>query len=238
MTHARLRTVVVGGSGTIGSAIMHHHTARGDTVACMDICAPVCGPPFIEMDVTDRQSVSAAFATAAKMLGGIDVCVNACGFLQAIPFDSITSADMQKHLDINIMGSLHVGQEAARHMREHGGRILFLSSIHGQIGVPGRGAYAASKAGIAAMARVMAAELGGQGIRVNILAPGPVDGGMQPDPSTRAGWCKEAPIQRVAELDEIAKIASFLTSDDASFISGQTIQVDGGVSISRLIANR
>ncbi len=118
-------------------------------------------------------------------------------------------------------------------MVKNGGRIVLVTSIHGQVGVHGRAAYAASKGGIASMARVMAAELAHHRIRVNVLAPGAVDGGMLPDPKARQGWVEATPSNRVAYLQEVASVAVMLTSEDASFVNGQVVAVDGGVSTVR-----
>ena len=142
---------------------------------------------------------------------------------------------MDEHLRINVMGAFRVAQAASREMiATGGGRIVMVTSIHGQIGVPGRGAYAASKGAVAAMARVMAVELARHRIRVNVLAPGAVDGGMTPDPTSRIGWVAATPSGRVAHLDEIARVAVTLTSEDLSFINGQVIAVDGGASTLRV----
>ena len=209
---------------------------RGDEVVCLDLVRPsATDVHFLKTDLTDQASVDAAMQDVRNTLGGLDVLVHAAGMIKGAAFLDMAADDLVRHLEVNLVGAFRVAQPAAEMMLDQGGRILFLTSIHGQVGVPGRAAYAASKGGIASMARVMAAELAHHKIRVNVLAPGAVDGGMMPDPTTASGWVAATPSQRVAQVEEVARVASMLTSDDSSFINGQVIALDGGVSTLRIL---
>ena len=161
--------------------------------------------------------------------------IHAAGIIKTADFCDLNYLDFDDVLRVNLLGAFHVAQEATRHMIGSGGRIVMVTSIHGQIGVPGRSAYAASKGAVAALARVMASELAQHRIRVNVLAPGAIDGGMLPDPAARRGWISATPSSRVAYLAEVANVAAMLSSEDASFVNGQIVAVDGGASTVRPI---
>jgi len=234
MPSKKRRSVVTGGSGVLGQCIIKELTKRGDDVICLDRVPPEGDASnYIEIDATDPLSVKAAMEKVHSRLKGIDNLIHTIGILRGAPFLEISDEDMRGHYDVNFMSAFRVGQTAARMMLGQGGRIVFITSIHGQVGVPERGAYAASKGAIASLARVMAVELAPEKIRVNVLAPGAIDGGMQPNAKTRTGWVSATPSKRVAQLEEISRVATMLTSDDASFINGQIISVDGGASTLR-----
>ncbi|WP_420862543.1 SDR family NAD(P)-dependent oxidoreductase [Algirhabdus cladophorae] len=233
-TNTKLRSIVTGGTGALGSAIIAAMKARGDEVVCLDMRRPEQDDvAFIEVDVSNRASVNEALDEAVQFLGGIDSLVHSAGIIKTSKFCDLNEQDFLDVVDVNLLGAFRVAQQASRHMADHGGRIVLVTSIHGQIGVPGRGAYAAAKGGIASLARVMAAELAERRIRVNVLAPGAVDGGMLVDPRSREGWVSATPSKRVAYLKEVAGVAAMLTSEDASFVNGQIVAVDGGVSTVR-----
>ncbi len=230
----KLRSVVTGGAGAVGNAIIDAMKVRGDDVVCLDIRKPErTDVAYIEVDVSDRSSVNEALNEAVTRLGSLDNLVHSAGIIKTARFCELDEQEFRSVLDVNLLGAFRVAQQAAYHMSGCGGRIVMVTSIHGQIGVPGRGAYAAAKGGIASMARVMAAELAERRIRVNVLAPGAVDGGMLVDPKSREGWVNATPCKRVASLKEVAGVAALLTSEDASFVTGQIVAVDGGVSTVR-----
>lgn len=235
--NGRLRSVVAGGSGALGRAVLAALVKRGDDVICLDMKAPLCPDiPFVPVDVKDNASVQMAVQEARDRMGGVDVLVHAAGIIKTASFLDLDESEFQDVVDVNLMGAFRVAQAASKMMIQNGGRIVLVTSIHGQVGVPDRAAYAASKGGIASMARVMAAELARHRIRVNVLAPGAVDGGMLPNPRTRKGWVDATPINRVAYLKEVANVAVMLTSEEASFVNGQVVAVDGGVSTVRRFA--
>ncbi|WP_170844512.1 SDR family NAD(P)-dependent oxidoreductase [Aliiruegeria lutimaris] len=235
---ACLRTVVTGCSGALGDAVCHALLRRGDRVVGLDRTpSGRDGMSFLPFDLGEPESVTGAVRQANEQLGGIDALVHAAGVMWTSDFLDTTEADLRGHLDVNLIGAFRVVRDVARCMVEaeasgngRGGRIVLVTSLHGRIGVQKRSAYAASKGALEALGRVAAAELAQHRIRVNMLAPGAVDGGMQPNPGSRAHWVEATPIHRVATTDEVGRAAALLTSDDASFITGQTIAIDGGVT--------
>lgn len=230
----QLGSIVTGGAGAIGGAVVKALRSRGDKVVCLDLQPPECRDvPFIKVDVSNRASVDAALEEASSELGSIDTLIHAAGIIKTTKFFELDEVDFRQIIDVNLLGAFRVAQQTCRHMKQRGGRIVLVTSIHGQVGVPGRSAYASAKGGIASLARVMAAEMAEHRIRVNVLAPGAVDGGMRADPQSRAGWVAATPSNRVAYLDEIAGVAAMLTSENASFVTGQIVAVDGGVSTVR-----
>lgn len=233
LTEHSLRTVVTGGSGALGSCIVSALSARGDHVVNLDKVKSG-DAIWIETDFIDGQSVSAAIDKAEEILGGIDVLIHSAGIFRANDFLSTTDTEFAEVLNVNLLGSFRVAQAAAQKMMARGGRILFISSIHAKYGIKGRLAYGASKAGIESMTRVMATELSEFGIRVNALAPGAVSVGMVANAQHISDWTSVTPAKRKVTPQEVAGMAMLLTSDHASFVSGQVVSQDGGASISHV----
>lgn len=234
LTKPALRTVVTGGSGALGGAIVSAALGRGDRVVNFDR-VPSEVAPWVEVDFADTASVTKAVDKAIDILGGIDVLIHSAGIFRANAFLKISDVEFSEVLNINLLGSFRIAQQVASRMVGGGGRILMISSIHAKYGVRGRLAYGASKAGIEAMTRVMATELSEYGIRVNALAPGAVSVGMMPTDATLVSdWISVTPAKRKVTQIEVAGMAMLLTSDDASFVSGQVVAQDGGASISHI----
>ena len=233
LTKPRLRTVVTGGSGALGSAIVTALLARGDHVVNLDRLANDQAS-WVNVDLTETKSVVQAVDKAEVLLGGIDVLIHSAGIFQASEFLSMSDTDFSEVLNVNLLGCFRVAQQVASKMKERGGRMLFISSIHAKYGVRGRLAYGASKAGVEAMTRVMATELSEYAIRVNALAPGAVSAGMVPNATLASDWARVTPAKRKVTPEEVASMAVLLTCDEASFVSGQVISQDGGASISHV----
>lgn len=193
----------------------------------------------LEVDVGDPASVDAAFAAVGQRFGRLDVLVNNAGIGSNQPVLEMPLAEWERNLRVNLTGTFLCAQAAARLMvRQGGGRIINIASISGQRGGIGRGAYGAAKAGVIQLTRVMAVELAARGVRVNAISPGPVDTDQSRGthtPATRRAYLDRIPQQRYGQGWEIAAAAVFLASDDASFVAGHVLNVDGGFNAAGLI---
>lgn len=200
----------------------------GTVNACAD--APGRFEP-VETDVTDSDDTE-ALAEAAATADGADIVVNVAGVVRRDAFDEYAQADWETSLDVNLSGPYHVLQAALPQLRDGGGAIVNVSSIYGQVGSGGRVGYVVSKSGLDGLTRALAAELGGDGIRVNGVAPGFIETAMtEPhldDEDAVDEFRSLAALDRLGEPEEVASVVTFLASDAASFVTGETILVDGG----------
>lgn len=229
--------IITGGLSGIGDAIARRFADEGATVVAADLATEATSlgggalEPF-RADVADPASVQRLVDAVVAKHGRLDCMVNSAGIGTDIPFLD-TSLEVFDHIvAVNLRGSFIVGQAAARAMRNGGGgAIVNIASVSGMVGNVGRSAYGASKGGVVVLSQVMAADLAADNIRVNILAPGPVDTPLvaaMHSPEIRARWTEHTPLRRYASPEEIAGAAVFLCSDDASFVTGHVLAVDGG----------
>jgi meso-butanediol dehydrogenase/(S,S)-butanediol dehydrogenase/diacetyl reductase len=234
------RVVITGGASGIGAATAARFVDEGAHVAILDRdlhgCARIRGEvPGIAAaflaDVADHEQVQSAFAAIVRELGPPDAVINNAGISIRHSFLDITPEEWNKVLAVNLSGVFHVAQTAARHMMEHaGGVILNMASTNGIVGHPYYADYNATKAGVIELTRSMALELAPK-VRVNAVAPGYVLTPMQ-----RAEYTDEMleavnqkiPLRRHAQPEEIAALFAFLASDDAAYITGQVLVIDGG----------
>jgi 3-oxoacyl-[acyl-carrier protein] reductase len=185
-------------------------------------------------DISREEDVERLVEAAERFLGGIDVLVNNAGVAWQEPFLDITLEDWDRVLDINLRGMFLVGQKVARRMvaRGRGGAIVNMSSTNAFEGETGYAHYNASKGAINMLTRTMAVELGRHGIRVNALCPGKIVTPLQAeaeDPEYTARYVRERiPLGRAGTVEEVAAAYAFLASDEASFIHGEMLVVDGG----------
>lgn len=193
----------------------------------------------LQLDVGDPASVTAMVHAVRAKFGRIDVLVNNAGIGLNKPVLTTTLAEWDANLRVNLTGTFLCAQAVARVMVEQrGGRIVNIASISGQRGGVGRAAYGASKAGVILLTKVMAVELGGLGVLVNAIAPGPVDTEQSRGthtPATRQAYYDRIPLKRYGSGDEIAAGVVFLASADSSFVNGAVLNVDGGFDAAGLI---
>lgn len=180
-------------------------------------------------DVTQMPQVEALMASIVKHFGGLDIVVNNAGVIRDRTLAKMTEDEWNAVIQTNLTGVFHVSRAAAGHLRD-GGRIVNLGSIASSVGFFGQANYAAAKAGVAAMARVLSKELAKRNITVNTVAPGVVltEMGKSIPENVRAEMAKQIPLGRMGQPDDIANAILFLCSDLASYISGQTLHVNGG----------
>lgn len=193
----------------------------------------------LKVDVSDADQVEAMVRQTLEAFGRIDVLVNNAGIGHVKPFLSITLEEWNRVLEINLTGQFLCAQAVARVMlQQGGGRIINVASISGERGGTGRAAYGAAKAGVILLTKVMAVELAAKGIGVNAISPGPTETEQVRDchdDATRAAYHSILPIKRYAAPSEIAHAALFLASQEASFVSGHVLNVDGGFGAAGLI---
>jgi NAD(P)-dependent dehydrogenase (short-subunit alcohol dehydrogenase family) len=232
---------VTGGARGIGDAIVRAFRAAGAQVVVLDKLEP--GEPrdgvrYTAADVSDPESVAAAFKSIDAEEGRVDVLVNNAGIQRVGLIGQLAHDDWAAVIGTHLTGAFLCCSEAVPRMMEQGsgGAIVSIASTAGFVGLPGRGPYCAAKAGIMGLTRAMSLEGAPVGIRVNAVAPGytrtellqqAIDNG-----SLREEWMLErVPLKRLADPDEIARVVRFLASDDAAYVTGQTIVVDGGWTI-------
>jgi NAD(P)-dependent dehydrogenase (short-subunit alcohol dehydrogenase family) len=241
-----LGIAVTGAAGDLGGAMALELASRGAHVVLLDripeaeaseriaAVAAAGSCAYVQVDVTDRAAVDAALAAVEPL----DVAIGNAGIVEAAPFLDVSQAQWQAHLDVNVTGCFNVGQAAARLMADRGtrGQIIFTGSWVGEIPWPEISAYSVSKAGVRMLARSMARELAGRGIRVNVVAPGIVMAGMarkqyetDPDYARRASVV--IPLGEFGTAEQVAKATAFLCSPDADYMTGSVLLVDGGASL-------
>jgi 3-oxoacyl-[acyl-carrier protein] reductase len=228
------RVIVTGATGGIGQAILSALAATGCAVAGCD--RPGSGAEF-EFDVRDREAVGAGVAHAIEALGGgCDAVIANAGIVDTIHrAERFSEEAWRGDLDTNLSGAFYVAQAAFEALAASGdGRVVVISSVAAEIGLPGQVAYGASKAGLVGLARTLAGEWGPRGVRCNVVMPGmiatPKVLGM-PD-SLQQALARTIPLGRFGEPDELAGVVSFLLSDAAAYLNGAVIRVDGGFGLS------
>jgi 3-oxoacyl-[acyl-carrier protein] reductase len=227
--------LVTGGNRGIGLAIARRLAADGDTVTVTSRSGdPVEGLAVVPCDVRDAASVDAAFAAAEAEQGPVEVLVANAGVTKDQLLIRMGEEDFTSVLDTNLTGAYRVAKRAVRGMmRMRRGRLIFISSVVAMYGSPGQANYAASKAGLIGMARSLARELGSRGITSNVVAPGFVDSDMTASLSEerRTGILGAVPLGRFTTVDEVAGTVAFLAGQDAAYITGAVIPVDGGLGM-------
>jgi 3-oxoacyl-[acyl-carrier protein] reductase len=227
--------LVTGGNRGIGLAIAQAFAATGDAVTITHRGGePPAGLAGVKCDVTDGGAVDAAFAEIEERQGPVQVLVANAGITQDTLLLRMSEDEFQSVLDTNLTGAFRVVKRAARGMlRARFGRIVLIGSVVALLGSPGQVNYAASKAGLVGMARSLARELGSRGITANVVAPGFVESDLTAvlTEKRKAEILAGIPLGRYADADEIAQVVRWVASDEAAYITGAVIPVDGGLGM-------
>ena len=234
------RVLITGGAGGIGTATARRFLEEGARVAVIDRDEAACqrlreALPALEVliaaDVSQAASVARAFEQIDRHFGGLDVLINNAGISLRHAFMDITPEEWRRVLETNLNGVFYVAQQAARRMLAAGGGVILnMGSTNGLAGYHYYADYNASKAGVIELSRSMALELG-PAIRVNAVCPGFIMTPMQAaeyTPEMRHAFEVKVPLQRLGSPADVAALFAFLASDEAAFISGQTVVIDGG----------
>ena len=247
--HQNRVAIVTGGAQGIGYAICERLLRDGARVVIADINDDLAseavealgeyGPiRYVHCNVAERLDVHNLVASTLDAYGDIDILVNNAGVVHGASFLEITEEDFDRVMDINLKGSFLVSQAVAKHMVERAeagskpGSIVNMSSINSVVAIENQIPYSVSKGGVNQLTKVASLALAKHGIRVNAVGPGsimtPMLEAVNHDPEARARMLSRTPALRLGDPKEIASVVSFLASDDASYITGQTIYADGG----------
>jgi 3-oxoacyl-[acyl-carrier protein] reductase len=227
--------VVTGGNRGIGRAIVERFAAAGHRVASFDLGGePPEGVLNVACNVTDAEQVEAAFAQAEEANGPVEILVANAGITKDTLILRMSDADWDAVIGVNLTGSFRCAKRATKSMiRRKWGRIVLLGSVVGLYGSAGQVNYSSSKAALVGMARSLTREVGSRGVTVNVVAPGFIETDMTAVLSDEvvAGYKKAIPAGRMGQPDDVAAAISFLASEEAGFISGAVIPVDGGLGM-------
>ena len=228
--------LITGGNRGIGRAIAEEFISRGDAVAVTSRSGSdgPGGALTVAADITDPASLDAAFAEVEKAHGPVEVLVANAGITDDQLLLRMSDESFEKVVDTNLTGSFRTVRRAIKGMmRKKKGRIVLISSVVGLYGSPGQVNYAASKSGLVGIARSVTRELGSRGITANVVAPGYIDTDMtaQLPEDLQQQYRSAIPAGRFADPSEVARVVAFLASDDAAYVSGAVIPVDGGLGM-------
>ena len=238
--------LVTGGSRGIGAATARRLARDGATVALSYHSSPDAAEAVVgeitaaggaarayQADAADAEAVAGLVRRVVEEHGGLDILVNNAGVYRTGPVHELTDADYDANLDVNLRGSFAALREAAKHLRDDG-RVVHIGSVVGKVGMPGNGVYGASKAAVTLLAKSVSKEVGGRGITVNTVHPGAIDTEMNPaDPAKNPHaetLASMNPLGRYGTAEEIASAVAFLVSDQAAYVTGAELTVDGGMT--------
>ena len=236
--------IVTGAGQGIGQAVAEKLAAEGAIVVVTDLdeanavqtAAALPDAMAIRADVTDRHGVQAMVDQVMEQFGRVDVLVNNAGWDKASPFIDSDPDDWDRAIAINLYGVLHTAKAVLPIMAEQGsGAVVNLGSDAGRVGSSGEAVYSAAKGGVIAFTKSLAREMARHQVRVNCVCPGPTDTALFASfagPRLREALTKAIPFRRLGQPADVAHVVAFLASDEASFVTGQTISVSGGLTMS------
>jgi glucose 1-dehydrogenase len=233
--------IVTGAAQGIGEACVKRLTMEGAQVMGADISDRLndtmasYGASAVRTDVGDAEAVTAMVAKTIEKFGKVDFLINNAGITSAADFLDYKLEEFERVLRVNLVSAFVASQAVARHLVSRGaqGSIINMSSVNGKLALPNQTAYVTSKGGLNQLTTVMSIALAAKGIRVNGIAPGAIvteltRARVLATEESRRRILSRTPMGRTGEVDEIASVAAFLISEDASYITGQTVYVDGG----------
>ena len=237
--------IVTGAGQGIGRGIATKLAAEGATVVVTDInedtakeTAATIGGVGIRTDVTSRESVQAMIEQVMRQFGRIDVLVNNAGWDKSGPFVDSDPADWDRIIAINLYGVLHTSKAVLPIMAAQGaGSVVNLASDAGRVGSSGEAVYSAAKGGVIAFTKATAREMARHQVNANCVCPGPTDTALfasvgGDNPKLREALTKAIPFRRLAQPEDLANVVAFLASDEAAYVTGQTVSVSGGLTMS------
>lgn len=244
-------TLITGALGGIGSSLAREFARSGARLALCDVASDDAAQPLLaelreagaqvryrQVDVTNRAEMESFVTAVTAEFGGLDICIANAGIVERGDLIDLPVEAWRRTIEVNLTGSFVTAQMAARAMLQTrgAGHILFIGSWVQDVPRAGIGAYCAAKGGLKMLAKSLALELGPKGIRVNVIAPGWVDAGLtaaniRSHPELRTQMEQQIPLGRLITADDLARTVRLLCSDDASYLTGATVLVDGGASL-------
>ncbi|POR55403.1 3-oxoacyl-[acyl-carrier-protein] reductase [Bosea psychrotolerans] len=237
------KALVTGATGGLGGAIARQLHRQGATVAlsgtrveALEALAAELGERAViaPCNLSDKESVEALVPAAEEKLGGLDILVNNAGVTRDNLFLRLKDEDWDSVIAVNLTAAFRLSRAAVKTMmRRRYGRIISIGSVVGTTGNPGQGNYAASKAGLIGMSKALAAEVASRNITVNIVAPGFIESPMTQalNEKQREGILSDVPMGRLGSGADVAAAVAYLASNEAAYVTGQTLHVNGGMTM-------